>query len=276
MTVTLDVFTSAARTLPNGGTFSPTTSTLVLGTTEAVLIDTQYSADDVDEVIRRIDTSGRTLTAVFVTHAHPDHYFGLERLLRRFPRTEALASTAVAEEIKRNLEGDRVRWAEYHAGAALDNTVVPDALIGSSLHVDGAVLEIVEIPQADISPASIVHIPAISAVIAGDAIYNGVNPFLGACAPADWPKWIESVDLIAGLDPEIVVAGHKRPELGDTPHAIAETRRFLELFIQGVAELETPRDLVASMHDAFPDFENSSALAFSAVTAFKRKKSQNA
>ena len=42
--------------------------------------------DDVDEVIRRIEATGTTLTAIYITHAHADHYFGLERLLERFPR----------------------------------------------------------------------------------------------------------------------------------------------------------------------------------------------
>ena len=38
----LDVYTSPMRDLSNGGQFSPTTATLVLGPTEAVLVDTGY------------------------------------------------------------------------------------------------------------------------------------------------------------------------------------------------------------------------------------------
>jgi len=88
----LDVYTSPLRDLDNGGQFSPTTSTLVYGPTESVLVDTQYMADDVDEVIRRIEATRATLTAIYVTHAHADHYFGLERLLERFPTARAVAA----------------------------------------------------------------------------------------------------------------------------------------------------------------------------------------
>ena len=46
----LDVYTSPMRDLSNGGQFSPTTATLVLGPTEAVLVDTQYTESDVAEL----------------------------------------------------------------------------------------------------------------------------------------------------------------------------------------------------------------------------------
>jgi glyoxylase-like metal-dependent hydrolase (beta-lactamase superfamily II) len=79
--INLDVYTCEAFELPNGGTFSPTTSTLITGDTQAVLVDTQYREPDVPEVIRRIEASGKTLTTIFITHGHFDHYFGLEMLL---------------------------------------------------------------------------------------------------------------------------------------------------------------------------------------------------
>ena len=90
-TLTLDVYTSPLRTLPNGGEFSPTTSTLLAGPTEAVLVDTQYLESDVAEVARRIQTSGRTLTTIYLTHAHADHYFGAEWLLAHYPQARAVA-----------------------------------------------------------------------------------------------------------------------------------------------------------------------------------------
>jgi hypothetical protein len=65
----LDVYTSPMRDLSNGGQFSPTTTPLVLGPTEAVLLDTQYMENDVVELARRIMTSGRTLTAIYVTQS---------------------------------------------------------------------------------------------------------------------------------------------------------------------------------------------------------------
>jgi glyoxylase-like metal-dependent hydrolase (beta-lactamase superfamily II) len=274
--LTIDVYTSPARELANGGVFSPTTSTLIAGATEAVLVDTQHMPDDVAEVIRRIDASGRNLTVIYITHGHADHYFGLERLLDRYPRARAVTLPPVARYITATLSDDRERWRETFAGASLDNAAIPEPLEADSLRVDGHEVRAVPIEQADISPASIVHVPGIDAVIAGDAIYNGVNPFLAASGPKEWPKWVDSVDVIAALNPRIVVAGHKRPELPDDDlHATIDmTRDYLRAFISAAAECTDSRSLVARMQAQFPDNANPSALILSAVTAIRRRRDE--
>ncbi|MGV9853472.1 MBL fold metallo-hydrolase [Streptomyces sp. NPDC003442] len=277
--VTLDVHTSPLVKLPDavGGWFSPTTSTLIQGATEAVLVDTQYLADDVAEVARRIEASGRTLTTIFITHAHADHYFGLERLLQLFPSARAVALPSVVAEIEATNEGQRKMWRAWFEGKALDNTAIPEPLDGDTILLDGEELKVIEVGQADVAPATIVWVPSIRAVVAGDAVYNGVNPFLAASGPADWPKWIESVDKIASLEPEIVIGGHKNPEAADDDLAatLDFTRDYIRAFIEEFEASSDSRDLVARMQAQFPHNLNPSALVLSAVTAWKRKKAHH-
>jgi glyoxylase-like metal-dependent hydrolase (beta-lactamase superfamily II) len=59
------------------GTFSPTTSTLVFGSAEAVLIDAQHIRSDVAVLADMIEQTGRKLTTIYVTHDHPDHWYGV-------------------------------------------------------------------------------------------------------------------------------------------------------------------------------------------------------
>jgi glyoxylase-like metal-dependent hydrolase (beta-lactamase superfamily II) len=258
------------------GTFSPTTSTLITGDTQAVLVDTQYREPDVLEVIRRVEASGKTLTTIFITHGHFDHYFGLEMLLAHFPYARAVATPSVAAYIAGNDSAERKSAAAFFGGQALDSTVVPQPLDTDILRLDDDAFRVIHLEQADISPASIVHIPAIGAVIAGDAIYNGVNPFLAASGPADWPKWVASVDRIAALNPTTVIAGHKQPARGDEAGCIGETRDYLEKFIDFFGTSSDSRELVRRMKELYPDHFNPSALVMSAVTAFKQKKRQEA
>ncbi len=82
----LRVLTSPTFPIAAGGTFSPTTATLVTGPTEAVLVDTLYRPAEVDRLADAVAASGKTLTTIYITHAHFDHYFGLGALLARFPR----------------------------------------------------------------------------------------------------------------------------------------------------------------------------------------------
>jgi glyoxylase-like metal-dependent hydrolase (beta-lactamase superfamily II) len=275
-TLSIVVHTSPLQTLPEsvGGWFSPTTSTLLTGPTEAVLVDTQYLKDDVDEVIRRIEASGATLTTIFVTHAHADHYFGIETLLERFRGARAVAVPSVVAEIRATNEAQRTQWRAWFGERTVDNTVVPESLDGDTIWIDGEELKVIEIEQADTAPTAIVWVPSLRAVVAGDAIYNGVNPFLAATGPDEWPKWIESVDAIAALQPRIVVAGHKNPEAADDDldATITYTRDYLRAFMDDLRASSDSRDLVARMRSRFPDVVNPSALVVSAVTAWKRVK----
>ncbi|GAF47156.1 MULTISPECIES: MBL fold metallo-hydrolase [Rhodococcus] len=277
-TLTLDVYTSPQRDLPAGGSFSPTTATLVLGPTEAVLIDTGYTLEDVQEITSRLERSARSLTTIYITHAHPDHYLGLEWLLTRFPQARAVAVPAVAEKIAQDLELTRRRWTAMFGGLALDNSAVPEPLEGTVLPLDGEELRILTIGQGDIPHNTVVHIPAIEAVIAGDIVYNGINPFLAASGPNEWPQWIASIDEVAALSPRIVVAGHKRPDLpDDDPTAsLGGTRAFIEAFMGAVDDKDTARDVVHHVHSLFPDYGNLSALIGSAAAAFKRKTNTHA
>ena len=61
------------------------TVTLICGTRDAVLVDTFLSAEQTRELVDWIAASGKNLTAIYVTHAHGDHFSG-SACSKRFPR----------------------------------------------------------------------------------------------------------------------------------------------------------------------------------------------
>ncbi len=61
------------------------TSTLVAGDRDAVLIDAQFTWSDARRLAERIEASAKNLTTVYVTHGHPDHYWGFTTLYEHFP-----------------------------------------------------------------------------------------------------------------------------------------------------------------------------------------------
>lgn len=272
--LSLDVYTSPARQLANGGLFSPTTSTLIHGSEEVVLVDAQYMESDVVELARRIDESGHRLTTIYITHPHADHYFGLSWLLQRYPHARAVARPQVVPVIRDHNEEFRKQWRDWFAGASLDNVAVPDVLDTDVLAVDGVELRVIDIGQADCANNTVVHIPSLDAVITGDVVYNGVNPFLAETGPAEWREWARSVDRVADLAPKIVVGGHKRPDLPDDDlrATIGFTRSYLNDFIAEAERTTSSRELVARMTHLYPGLVNPSALVLSAVVACKRNK----
>jgi glyoxylase-like metal-dependent hydrolase (beta-lactamase superfamily II) len=139
--------------------------------------------------------------------------------------------------------------------------------------LDGHELRAIRIGQGDIANNTVLHIPALDAVVAGDVIYNGIHPLLALTGPDEWRQWIASVEKIAALNPRTVVAGHKRPELPDDVAAtVAGTRDYIGHFINEVDDSADSRDMVARIQQRYPNHGNPSALILSAVAAFKRKR----
>src|SRR5689334_5092517 len=82
--LTTTVYTAS----PNGFLVN---STLVSGEREAVLIDAQFTLADAHRLVALILESKKTLTTVYVTHFHPDHYFGLAVIKQAFPKAKLVA-----------------------------------------------------------------------------------------------------------------------------------------------------------------------------------------
>ena len=253
------------------GTFPPATSTIVSGPTEAVLIDAQYLKDDVRDLGDLIERTGKTLTTIYVTHAHQDHYLGIGPLMERFPEAKCVALPHVIEAIKESRVEHAELWESMFGDSSVADGVLPDPIEGDTLYVDGSPLKIIEVKQADIHPTTIVHIPAIDVVVSGDAIYNEIHPMLGLSTPDEWPDWLETVDLIEKLKPRMLVAGHRRPDGDDyaVETMIAQTRDYIRQFAAACQVAKDAEDLIAIMTEKFPYHGQVWTLWFSAFSAFE-------
>jgi hypothetical protein len=96
---------------------------------------------------------------------------------------------------------------------------------------------------------------------------------LGVSGPDDWTRWIESVDKIAALNPAVVIAGHKRPDLpdDDVPAILDGTRDYISAFIDELARAQDAEALIAGMTARFPDRINPATLQFSAAAAIDHR-----
>src|SRR4030043_375866 len=65
-------------------------SVIVMGKTDAALIDAQWTLSNAHRVIAEIAETGKQLKTIYVTHAHPDHYFGLGIIAEAFPSAEVM------------------------------------------------------------------------------------------------------------------------------------------------------------------------------------------
>jgi glyoxylase-like metal-dependent hydrolase (beta-lactamase superfamily II) len=80
-------------------------SVIVMGKNDAVLIDAQWTLSNAHRVIAEIAETGKQLTTIYVTHAHPDHYFGLGVIANAFPSARVIALAPVARTINHQFFG---------------------------------------------------------------------------------------------------------------------------------------------------------------------------
>jgi glyoxylase-like metal-dependent hydrolase (beta-lactamase superfamily II) len=267
------VFTSPAHDLLVGrGTFSPTTSTLLVGRSESVLIDAQYIDSDIAALGDLIEETGTKLTTIYVTHGHADHYLGIGTLLERFPGARALATPGVVEYIEDTLEYQTGRWSAMFGEAAVKPTVLPEPMAEGVIDLEGTELRVIEVGQGDIRPSTVVQIPAIDTVVSGDVVYNQIHAMLGLSGPEEWQDWIESVNRVEQLRPTTIVAGHKKPEASDqaVEAMLDGTRSYISDFADAAQTAKDADELVGTMLAKYGTLGNPWTLKFSAHAWFSR------
>jgi glyoxylase-like metal-dependent hydrolase (beta-lactamase superfamily II) len=248
-------------------------STLILGPTEVVLFDTQNRRSAGRRVADRIAASGRRLTAIFISHPDEDHFFGALAIIERFPGTPIYMTPAAIAEFQRTAEGMRAQGKQGLGAEVPDSLFHPQPYPAGGLTVDGQALELIPDQQGDVlNPTnSAIWIPSLRAVLAGDIVFNGVYPYLAASTPASRVAWQGSLDRLAALHPEIVVAGHKTSaDLPDTPASIDFMRHYLRDFDAERAAASDVKSMVAAIRAKYPDLTVVMLLYYSAFKTFKQ------
>jgi glyoxylase-like metal-dependent hydrolase (beta-lactamase superfamily II) len=244
-------------------------ATLIYGEQDAVLVDTFLTVEQCNGLADAIVASGKTLKAIYVTHAHGDHFFGITVLQDRFPAAKALATTAVVARMKLQITPEKLnsRWRKLFPNQIPDVISIADPLQGDEIDLEGNKLVVVKVGHTDTDDTTCLHVPSIGLVAAGDAVYNGIHPFLSESNRQTRLEWIAALDKIDALKPSAVVAGHKIPGNDDSPRIVEETRRYIRDFIRLNDATKTARELYDQMLELYPDRANPGSLWSSAAAA---------
>jgi len=227
-------------------------SALVTGARDAVLIDAAFTLADARKIVDRVRASGKNLTTVYVTHDHPDHYFGLEVIKQAFPTARFVALPGAVAEIERTWQSKVAQWKPLYGDSITATPVIPTALAGNSITLEGEKLEIVGPVQGDDAVNSFVWVPSLKAVVAGDIVYSGVYVWTAETDTAARRRWVATLDRIAALHPTVVVPGHQQPALGTPPASVAFTKEYLAAFDQALASASTSEGLQTKMKARYP------------------------
>jgi glyoxylase-like metal-dependent hydrolase (beta-lactamase superfamily II) len=187
-------------------------SVIVMGETEAAVLDTQWSLSNGHRVAAEILETGRKLKYIYVTHAHPDHYFGLSPISEAFPDAKVVALPEVANTVNKQMFGKIDHWVD-----AIGPTNVPtkpisiEPLKENWFEVDGERLEIIPHVMGDLKYNTVVWIPSIKTIYGSDVLFNQAHPFTCEITEEERQQWYRDVEMLEKYVAEVVIPGHQKP-----------------------------------------------------------------
>jgi glyoxylase-like metal-dependent hydrolase (beta-lactamase superfamily II) len=230
---------------------------LVSDHNSTVIIDAGFNDVDASGIAALANSMNKTVTSIFITHPHPDHFGGLPYLHVAFPGVPAyVANTMIAQAT--------VGAAILFSGSA-NFTVMP--LVNTST-IPGLSVDLMV--NADFKPAesdvtSIVYEPSQQIVFTGDLVYNRQFLFLGGTVNADkLNNWIDILDQFdSTYSGWTMYPGHGEATPNIT-QVIREDRKYLIDWMHNLCDVANITvELKGRMMAAYPTWGNSLLLDFS-------------
>ncbi|MGW0633973.1 MBL fold metallo-hydrolase [Streptomyces sp. NPDC002758] len=237
-----------------------------MGETDAVLVDPPFTREQVHTVGDWIEHWGNRLAYIYATHGHGDHWFGTDLLMQRFPGAVPYATEGTIRLMHQQAtEGREQTWDVDFPGLIPDSPVVYQVIPEGGFELEGHRLLPVETGHTDTDETTVLHVPSIGLVVAGDVAYNGVHQYLLESGGDGIEKWLTALDTVAALRPRAVVAGHKNRDLPDAPSILEQTRDYLLDAQRLLAAKPSPREFYDQMLQLYPDRLNVSPVWYSAL-----------
>lgn len=251
---------ASAQTLSPAGVFTSNEagtfvdSVVVLGETRAVLIDAQIDRANATALADMIDTSGRSLETILVTHVHPDHFLGLGVLMDRFPRARPVAHPAL-QPILEQAGPPMFEQIKAMMGPALaDRVVIPEPLDGDTILLEGERISVLGPMHGDTAVITPVHIEALDTLITSDIAFSGTHAYVAENTDrAALERWRESLDMLEAVGAGTVIPGHRLEGSPPDVTAFSHTRRYLDGWEAAMAEASDATELRAALLERVGD-----------------------
>lgn len=229
-------------------------SVIVLGERDAVLIDTQWSLSNGHRVAAEILETGKRLKTIYISHAHPDHYFGLGPVSEAFPEAKVIALPEVADTINKQMFGKIDHWKNIIGPTNVPTKAVNiEPLTENYFELEGHRIEIIPEVMGDLKYNTVVWIPSIKTLYGSDVLFNQAHPFTCEITAEERKQWLNDIERLEKLDAQVIIPGHQKPGMPFDRSCYSFMKEYLIASEQELANTTDTAAFFYAMALRFPD-----------------------
>jgi metal-dependent hydrolase (beta-lactamase superfamily II) len=234
---------------------------MIEGPNAVVIFDGQLLLPYADEVASYLQTLGKPVDRIILSHAHTDHWGGLQVLTERFPDARVFALDGIADQIRARgparLDGLRRTYGDK----AATNVTVPKETITEGLQrIDGVTYDFKRVVDAESDLQLAALLPEQKVLMAFDLVFSpNQHAFTGANHFDHWIIVLESLKALQGYD--TITIGH------DTPvdrSAVDSTMTYVKRAKAIHAVSADAKTYSENLKAAFPDLQQAGFVDLSA------------
>lgn len=241
-------------------------SSVVYGEKEAVIVDTQFTLANAHRLVAEALETGCKVTTIYISHFHPDHFLGTSVVHAAFPEARVVSLPDCGAVVNEAYDFKIRYWGTEVLGINGSKTKVNiEYLDEPVIMLEGQRLEILGPLQGDSEHQSAVWIPCIRTLIACDTVFSGAHVWMADAKTPELRKdWLDVLDRLEALKPEVVIPGHAPDASHFSPDAIGYTRDYIKEFEQVARDARDSAEIIATMMQRHPGLSTFICLNYSA------------
>jgi glyoxylase-like metal-dependent hydrolase (beta-lactamase superfamily II) len=239
-------------------------SYLITSTSEAILFDVFMLHSDAKQIADGIMKSGKTLRTVMISHAHPDHFLGLDVIAQRFPDAKIVSTKNVVIDIA--TDGPwMLKVLQGKLGPeGPERLVIPSGLAEPVLTLDGVNLQVVEFGEGESKHIAAVYIPELKALLSADLVYNQAHLYL---QEKHLDSWLVRLDELEEFTKDRVTTIHPGHGKAAGLELIGQTRAYLHDFADAVRS-GNAKNVEQTMLGKYPNYHVKQFLTAFSIPAY--------
>ena len=234
---------------------------MIEGPNSVVIFDGQLLLPYADEVASYVQTLGKPIDRIILSHAHTDHWGGLQVLTERFPDARVFALGGIADQVRARgparLDGLRRTYGDR---AATKVTVPTETITEGPQRIDGVTYDFKRFVDAESDLQLAALLPEQKVLMAFDLVFSqNQHAFTGSNHFDHSLIVLDSLKALQGYDR--IIIGH------DTPvdrSAIDSTMTYVKRAKEIHAASADAKSYSEKLKAAFPDLQQAGFVDLSA------------